>query len=199
MIVVYLQVDTLVISLIASEREVGWYAAADSIFGSLLFVPGVLLATTFPRMARIHHLNPGEMAGHLQQAFKTLLIFGVWIGLGTVVVSKSLVTTLFGPAFYGAAPVLAVFGIVAILGYQTILLGQFAVASGRASFVGYVVLGSALLSVPLDLVLVRWTGDRYGNGAIGAGLAYIVTESLQIVVEIAVLAPFSPAEQPPAG
>ena len=189
-VVVYLQVDTLVISLIASESEVGWYAAADAIFGSLFFVPGVLLAATFPRMARIHHLNPGEMAGHVAQAFNTLLIFGVWIGLGTVVVSKSLVRTLFGSDFAGAAPVLAVFGVVAILGYQTILLGQFAVASGRAKFVGYVVFGSAILSVPVDLVLVSWTRDRFDNGAIGGGLAYLVTEGLQMVVEIAVLAPF---------
>jgi len=69
MVVVYLQIDTLVISLIATEQEVGWYATADTIFGSLLFVPAVLLTAIFPRMARVHHERPEEMAGHVQQAF----------------------------------------------------------------------------------------------------------------------------------
>jgi O-antigen/teichoic acid export membrane protein len=189
MVVVYLQIDTLVISLIATEQEVGWYATADTIFGSLLFVPAVLLTAVFPRMARVHHERPEEMAGHVQQAFTTMLIFGVWIGLSTVVVSPSVTTALFGPSFHGTAAVLAVFGLVTILGYQTILLGQFAVATDRARFVGYLVLAASLLSVPLDLVLVRWTQHRYGNGAIGAALAYIVTEGLQVGVGVAVLAP----------
>lgn len=188
MIVVYLQLDTLVISLIASEQEVGWYTTADTIFGSLLFVPAVLLTAVFPRMARMHHEDPAEMRRRLEQSFRTILVIGVWIGLGTVVVSTSLTKTFFGPEFSGSAAVLAVFGLVAILGYQTILLGQYAVATERAKFVGYIVLLASVLTVPLDLVLVSWTRDRYDNGAIGAAMAYLFTEGIQVVLAIAVIA-----------
>jgi len=189
MMTVYLQIDTLVISLIATSKEVGWYATADSIFGSLLFVPAVLLTAMFPRVARLHHEKPDDVAPLLLQAFSTMLLIGVWIGLGTVVVSKSFTETLFGPEFRQSGAVLAIFGVVAILGHQTIVLASFAVASGRAKFIGTMLLVSTVASIPLDLVLVRWTHNRYGNGAIGAGLAYIVTEGIQIVVGIAVIAP----------
>jgi O-antigen/teichoic acid export membrane protein len=188
-VTIYLQIDTLVISLIATEQEVGWYATADTIFGSLLFVPAVLMSAVFPRMARIHNDRPEDLAEHVQQAFSTILVVGFWIGLGTVIVSPSLTALLFGPSFQGASPVLAIFGLVCILGYQTILLGQYAIASDRPRFVGIVVLGSAILTIPLDLVLVAWSHDRYGNGAIGAALAYLVTEGLQIAAGLIFLAP----------
>ena len=189
MVTIYLQVDTLVISLIATEREIGWYATADSIFGSLLFVPAVLLTAIFPRVARLHHEKPEDVPPLMLQAFSTMLLVGVWIGLGTVVVSRSFTQTLFGAEFSGSGAVLAVFGVVAILGHQTIVLASFAIASGRAKLVGTMLLVCTVASVPLDIVLVRWTHDRYGNGAIGAGLAYIVTEGIQIIVSIAVIAP----------
>lgn len=189
MVTIYLQVDTLVISLIASEREIGWYATADSIFGSLLFVPAVLLTAIFPRVARLHHEKPEDVPPLLLQAFSTMLLVGVWIGLGTVVVSRSFTQTLFGPAFSGSGPVLAIFGLVTILGHQTIVLASFAIASGKAKLVGTMLLVSTIASIPLDLVLVRWTRNSYGNGAIGAGLAYIVTEGIQIVMSIAFITP----------
>jgi hypothetical protein len=47
-----------------------------------------------------------------------------------------------------------------------------------------------VLSIPLDLVLVPWTHDRFDNGAIGGALAYVVTEALLIVAGVWKLAPW---------
>ncbi|MEO5723337.1 MAG: oligosaccharide flippase family protein [Ilumatobacteraceae bacterium] len=190
MVTIYLQVDTLVISVLVGERDLGWYSTADGIFGSLLFVPAVLMSAVFPSIAAMHDRTPTAVAGRLEQAFRSMLLFGVWIGLGTVLVSRSLTSLLFGAKFSGTSPVLATFGVVAILSFQTILLGQFAIATGRARFIGVLLLVSTVLSLPLDLLLIRWTERRYGNGAIGGALAYIVTELIQIVCGVIVLAPY---------
>jgi len=189
-VTLYLQIDTIVISLLVGEKELGWYSTADSIFASLYFVPTILMTTLFPRFARLHDAeSPTEAPALLEQAFRTLLLCGTWIGISTVVVSQSFTTFVFDHRFAGAGPVLAVFGIVMILGYQTILLGTYATTTGRARVWSILMFISIVASVPLDLVLVRWTSDRYNNGAIGGALAYIVTELLQIVAGIRWLAP----------
>ena len=189
-VTLYLQIDTIIISLLVGEKELGWYSTADSIFGSLFFVPTILMTTLFPRFARMHDDDSSDEApALLEQAFRTLLLCGTWIGISTVVVSQSFTTFVFDQRFAGAGPVLAVFGVVTILGYQTILLGTYAATTGRARVWSVLMFVSILASVPLDLVLVRWTSHRFHNGAIGGALAYIVTELVQVVAGIFWLAP----------
>jgi O-antigen/teichoic acid export membrane protein len=189
-VTLYLQVDTIIISLLVGEKELGWYSTADSIFGSLFFVPTILMTTLFPRFARMHDDDTSDQApALLEQAFRTLLLCGTWIGVSTVVVSQSFTTFVFDQRFAGAGPVLAVFGVVTILGYQTILLGTYAATTDRARVWSVLMFVSILASVPLDLVLVHWTSNRFQNGAIGGALAYIVTELVQVVAGILWLAP----------
>ncbi len=44
-----------------------------------------------------------------------------------------------------------------------------------------------LVSIPLDLVLVPWTQQTFGNGAIGGALAFVVTEFGMLVLGIYLL------------
>jgi hypothetical protein len=50
--------------------------------------------------------------------------------------------------------------------------------------------GSALATVPLDIVLVPWANDRFDNGAIGGALAYVVTEGVQFAIGIWLVTPY---------
>jgi O-antigen/teichoic acid export membrane protein len=188
-LVVYQQVDTVIISLLVGSAELGYYSTADTLFGSLLFVPTVVMTALFPSFARLNARTSNEGRDLLERIFRLLLVIGTWIGLGTLLVSKSFVALLFGPKFANTAPVLAVFGVVTILSYVSILFGTYAVTAGRATTWTTFMVISIVASIPLDLVLVRWTADRYGNGAIGGALAYVVTELFQVVAGIVVLAP----------
>src|SRR5699024_2546675 len=52
-VILYQQVDTLVMSFLVDERELGWYGVASMLFGTLLFVPTVLMTSLFPMAARL--------------------------------------------------------------------------------------------------------------------------------------------------
>lgn len=188
-LVLYHQIDTVVMAVLLEEEQVGWYAAADRLVASTLFIPTVLMTALFPVLARLHAESATSAANVLQDAFRTLLLFSLPVGVGTVILSAPLTRLLFGEAFDPAGPVLAVFGIVVMVMFLTILLGQFAVATGRERFY-FGLLGLATIAtVPLDLVLVPWTDRSFDNGAIGGALAYVVTEATILVVAVAVLAP----------
>jgi O-antigen/teichoic acid export membrane protein len=188
-LVLYLQVDTVVISLVATQQEIGWYAAADVIFGSLGFVPVILMTSLFPVLARVHGQDPGALGGLIRRSFGGMMLLAFPIALGTAVMAGPFTRLLYGPEFVEAGPVLAVFGIVLLLTYPTILLGRLATATGRQAFWGWLMLVAVAVSIPVDFVLVPWTSRTWGNGAIGGALAYIVTELLILVVAIWKLMP----------
>jgi O-antigen/teichoic acid export membrane protein len=187
--VIYQQIDTVVMSLLVDREAIGWYNAADTLFGSLLFVPVIVSTALFPAIAELHERSPHEVGAMLRRSFNTLLLAAVPIGLGTIVVAPSFVRFLYGPGFAESAPVLAVYGVVVILSSQTILLGRFALATDRVRFWSSLMVVVTVLSVPLDFVLVPWTDREFSNGAIGGALAYVVTETLLIAIGIWKLAP----------
>jgi len=187
--VIYQQIDTVVMSLLVDPEAIGWYNAADMLFGSLLFVPVIASTALFPAIAELHERSPHEVGTMLRRSFNTLLLAAVPIGIGTIVVAPSFVRFLYGPDFAESAPVLAVYGVVVILSSQTILLGRFALATDRVRFWSSLMVVVTVLSVPLDYVLVPWTDREFDNGAIGGALAYVVTETLLIVIGIWKVAP----------
>jgi O-antigen/teichoic acid export membrane protein len=187
--VVYAQIDIIVISLVATVDEAGWYAAAATLFGSLLFIPTTFTTSLFPALAQLHE-EGGEGLHHLlARSVRSILLLAVPMGVGTIVIAEPLATKLLGADFDGSGPVLAMFGVVLIIMFQTILFGRFAFAIGRHQMYIAAMFVAAVATIPLDLLLVPWTRDQFDNGAIGGALAYIITEGMLLVVSVWKLAP----------
>jgi O-antigen/teichoic acid export membrane protein len=187
--VVYHQMDVIVISLLATSQELGWYATADALFGSLFFIPTILMTALLPVVAEAHAKRPEELRPMLHRSFRTLMLLAVPVGLGTVIMAEPICVLLFGEAFRESGAVLAVLGVVTIFEFGNILLGQFAQATGRQKFFNVVMIVATVVSVPLDLVLVPWAHEALGNGAVGGALAFIVTEIMILSVAVWRLAP----------
>ncbi len=188
-IVIYQQVDTVVMSFLVDDRDIGWYSAADGLYGTLLFAPTILMTSLLPAFTREHTAGPAAARRLLEQAFDGVVLVAVPLGVSTIVCAWSGTRLLFGGRFDGAGPVLAVLGVVLAFSSLAIVLGSFATATGRQRVWNWLMLAAIIATVPLDLVLVPWTERRFGNGAIAGALSYVVTESTMVVVGIVVLAP----------
>lgn len=189
-LVLYQQIDLVVISWVAENEDLGWYGAADTLFGSLLFPVTGLLAAIFPTLGRLHATDPEGLRSLVTRTFSVLSLVAVPIGLGTTLVGPEFAPLLYGEDFRETGTVLAVLGPVIVFTFGTILFGGTALATDRGRIWVGVMLAAAALTVPLDIVLVPWANDRFDNGAIGGAVAYIVTESLQFVIGLVVIAPF---------
>ncbi|MEZ5296347.1 MAG: oligosaccharide flippase family protein, partial [Ilumatobacteraceae bacterium] len=181
-LILYQQVDTVVMSLLVGDEALGWYATADQLFGSLLFVPTILVTTLFPVFGRLHEQDPARLRHVISRAMASVLLLTVPIGLGAVAIGRPLARFLFGDEFDGAGQVLMVLGVVLIITSETILIGRYAIATRHQRLWNVVMVAAVLLTIPLDIVLVPWTDGRYSNGAIGGALAYVVTETLMLTV-----------------
>ncbi|MGH9135086.1 MAG: polysaccharide biosynthesis C-terminal domain-containing protein, partial [Ilumatobacteraceae bacterium] len=85
--------------------------------------------------------------------------------------------------------VFAVFGVVVMLTFFSILFGSYAVAIDRQGAWNVLIIGAIVVSILLDLVLVPWTDSAYDNGAIGGALAYVFTEGAMVAYGLWKLAP----------
>ncbi len=186
-LVAYAQMDIVIISLLVNEKTIGWYGAAGQLFSTLMFVPNVFMTAVFPTLARMFAQAPDALPRVMRKSFDWMLIIGVPIGLGLFVIADALVVMLFGPDFAQSGPILALMGIVLILTYQNMLLGQFLTSTDRQNKWTLIMALAMVVTIALDLVLVPWCRDTFGNGAIGGSLSFMLTEAAMVAYGIAML------------
>jgi O-antigen/teichoic acid export membrane protein len=189
-LVLYQQIDIIVISAVAENEDLGWYGAADVLFGSLLFPATVIMGAIFPTLGRLSKEDPEQLRDLVRRTFSILALLAVPIGLGTTLVGPDFAPMLYGEEFRPTGVSLAILGPVIVFTFGTILFGATALATGRGLFWAGVIFGAALLTIPLDVLLVPWANDRFENGAIGGALAYVVTEGYQFAVGLVFIVPF---------
>lgn len=175
-IVLYHQVDTVIISLLVDEETIGWYGAANRLYGTLLFLPNVFITALFPALNRAYAESHRISQKLAQKSLDLLILVSVPIGLGMMAIANPLVVLLFGPAFTNSGPVLAVRGILLILTYVNMLLGLLLISIDRQKPWAAVILACTFATIPLDLILIPWTENTFANGALGGSLSFAVTE-----------------------
>jgi len=124
------------------------------------------------------------------RTFTTTMVAAVPIGLGTMIVGPDLAPTLFGEEFRPSGEVPFALGPVIVCTFATVLFGTVALSTGRQRLWNTVMAVGAVLTIPLDLVLVPWADRHYGNGAIGGAMAYAVTESIMVAIGLWKVVPF---------
>ncbi len=186
-LVVYQQVDAIIISMLVNDTTLGWYSAADKLFGTFLFVPTVFMTAVFPTLSRMHQNEPDALPKLMRQSFNLLLLLSIPIGLGVIAIANPLMVLLFGAEFTQSGPVMAVLGLVLIFTYQNMLLGQFIISIDRQNAWTIVMVIATLATIPLDLLLVPFCVGQFGNGAIGGALAFVFTELGMVAAGLAML------------
>ena len=182
---IYVTVDIVIISLvIRQEQIIGWYSVVDQLFGTLLFVVTIFVKAIFPVLSRMYTNDRNALPKMMQSSFNMLLLIGVPIGFGLLVVAPNLVTLLFGEDFVNSAPILAIYGIVIIFTYQNTLLGQFLISTDRQSFVTRIMIAASVIILAIELFLIPWTQNVFGNGGIGVAMAFVMTECFILVASV---------------
>ena len=186
-IAVYVQIDQIFIATMVDTRTVGWYSTATNLFGTSMFLPVAIGTTLLPVLSRSYTTSQHQLQHIARRSFDLMFLISVPIGFGIIVIANPLVIMLYGSEFAQSGPVLAVLGSVLIFMYLNTLLGQLLISTDRTSKWNLVMTGGVLLTLPLDLVLVPWTRDTYGNGALGGTIAFLFTEFWMVVGAILLL------------
>lgn len=186
-LVVYLQIDVIIISFLVNEQAIGWYGAADRLFGTLLFIPTAFMMAVFPVFSRLFVEDTNPLNKLMAKSFDTLLLFGVPIGLGVAMIANPVVILLFGEPFANSGPILAILGIALIFMYQNILLGQFLISIDRQNAWTIVMAIATVATILLDIVVIPWCQSVFSNGAMGGAITYVIVELFMVTAGIILL------------
>ena len=103
----YFKGDVVILKAFAGNAEVGAYSAAYKIFEGLMIVPSVVLAATFPPLARAKG-DPERQRRWEVALVALLLALGTAVALGVYFTSDRAVALIYGAGFVRAAPSLRV-------------------------------------------------------------------------------------------
>ena len=186
-IIIYGQIDSIVISLLINERGVGLYSVTDRLVGTFLFVPTIFISAIFPALSRMFVGESASFTRLTRKSFDLMMLIAVPVGLGVFLIANPLVVLLFGADFADSGPILALRGIVTIFSYLNMLVGLLLISVDRQK-AWTIVLGAATVaSIFLDWIFVPWAQQTFNNGAMGGAFSYLITETLMTVAGLVLL------------
>jgi O-antigen/teichoic acid export membrane protein len=181
-LVVYGQVDSVLLSYLTNYAVVGWYVAAYRVVTVPIFVPTVLMTVAFPALSAAAG-DPARFNGILRRAVQVVLLATMPMALGIVLLPDRIVQALHWSAPFqnSILPIMLLapsFPLIAV----DMMVGTALGALDRQRQWAMTAVAAAVLNPSLNLILIPYTQHRFGNGAIGASVVTTTTELFMMVV-----------------
>ncbi len=168
---VYVYTAQILTSLVASEHQSGLFAAPFRIFIVTVGVPGLLVGSALPMLARAARDDRERLAYALQRTFEVSLILGVAAVLATVSGAGFIISVVAGPRFALSAGVLQILGVAMLASFLTAGWGFGLISLKR--YRGLLLANGAALLMSTVLTLLLASSD----GAHGAAIATVCGEA----------------------
>ena len=166
---IYTRIDVVMLQALSTPEQTGFFAASARLSQLWAFVPMVIVNAAFPLLARTRASGDIHAYAEQQSSLFTLLgASGLAIALPVSLCASWLAPLLFGVAYRATAPMLALQAWIALCYFLRTGLDRYLVTERLTRFNLMLHLGTALLNVALNLVLIPRMG---GLGAAWASLA----------------------------
>ena len=106
--VIYVQLDVVIVSLLADSNEVGYFATASRTIQMLLMVSALAVGAALPIFARAARDDRERLAYALGRVFEVSLLLGVGISLLVGIGAPVAIRLVAGPEFAPASQLLAI-------------------------------------------------------------------------------------------
>ena len=161
---VYFRVSILLVSLLASATELGYFSASYRIIEVLTAVPALLVGSALPIIARASHDDHDRLGYALNRVFEVSLVLGAWVAVSIAVGAPLAIAIVGGPKFEAAAPVLAVQGVALGAMFVSLVWSNGLLGLGLYRKILWIAVGGLLFTAALVAALIQI------DGAVGAAI-----------------------------
>lgn len=145
---IYLKMDSIILSLTRSQAEVGLYGATYRVVDILTMLPAVFMGIALPVLTNYFVENKKEdLFDLLQKAFDALIVFAVPIVLGTMVIARPVMEFVAGSEFAVSGDILKVMILASGAIFVTTLSGYAVVAINKQKKMMWGYLTAAILTM----------------------------------------------------
>jgi O-antigen/teichoic acid export membrane protein len=172
----YSYIDTVILGVMRTDAETGWYAAAYRVYEGLTYAPSILAAVLTPRLSYLFIHDRTAHRGMLARALGASVLLGIVLGGVTMVVARPLVVALFGAAYAAAAAPLQILAGGALFVFGTWILHAAAISTNLDRRLIVTTIAGLCTNVILNVVWIpRW-------GVSGAAWATVAAEAVTVIL-----------------
>lgn len=172
---IYARIDQVMLKHLIDSSAVGLYDAAVRIAEVWLFVPGIIASSLFPAILNAKKTSIYEYKKRL--IFLTILLIIIAFivaGLSTII-SKTLIILLYGPDFLASAAIFSIYIWSGIFVSISVVLHYFLLAENKRKLIFLSSLGTMILNVCLNIILIPTLGIT------GAAWATLISYAILIL------------------
>ncbi len=169
-ITIYSYTDTVMLSFMRTDAEVGWYNAAHKIYEGLIIFPFIICVILYPRLSQLFVVNKKAHSLLFARAAKYMFISSLPLLICGVILSGNIVNILFGEQFQNSVVALQILFLGVVFVFQIRLFQIILNSIDKQKVVMYVGLIGLIVNVFLNLLLI----PRYGFT--GAAVTTIISE-----------------------
>ena len=186
-LLVYGQVDAVLLSFLTQDAVVGWYSAAYRIVTIPLFLPTIIMTVIFPALASAS-ANASQFSSIARRAIHVVLLPSIPMVLGIILLSDKLISFMGYPeAFtHSIAPMMLLAPHIVLVGVNMVVGTVLQTRDRQRSWATAGVF-AAILNPLLNFPAITFTQAQFGNGAIGASVVTTLTEMFMLAAGLFLL------------
>lgn len=174
--IVYLNADTIMLSLIKGDAHVGWYNAGYKLMGVLRMIFSLFVVALFPVMANSYKSSKESLEKILKKAMQYSLLLVLPIGIAGVILSDRIIMLIWGEVFSQAVLSFQILIWAGILCLFAMMGGHCLIAIDKPKISTYITAVAMITNIILNLLLI----PKFSH--IGASISITVTEFMVAVI-----------------
>jgi O-antigen/teichoic acid export membrane protein len=190
---IYFRAALIVLEIVSTPQETGWFSAPFRITEVLLAVPNLVVGTAFPIFARAARDDHSRLAYGLGRVFQASVSLGVFALVGLVLGAPFVIDVVAGAGFGPSVDVLRVQAVALTLSFVATPLA-YAMLSLRMHG-AILVLSATALAVNVTAVAILGSAE----GAMGAAVGTVIAEVAGLAVAWVLIRRRSPTVAPGIG
>ena len=153
-ITLYLYVTAALLKYIDGNVAAGHYNAALKIITILTVIPTSLVPVVYPFFAELFRKDERKLQGVLQTSVRYMFAISIPLSLGTILVAKELIVTLYTREFLASVVPLQILIVSSLFGYGNYILYTFFAAVNRQRFGMYITIPMGLMVAVANYLLI---------------------------------------------
>jgi O-antigen/teichoic acid export membrane protein len=187
----YFRVSILLVSVLSTAVQLGYFSASFRVIEVLAVVPALLTSSAFPIFARAAHDDHERLGYALGRVFEVALIVGAWVAVSIAVAAPLAIAVIGGAKFKGAVPVLSIQGVALGAMFVSLVWANAMLSLGQYRQILVISVAALVLNGLLVAALVE------ADGARGAAIATTIAEIAAVIMQVVAVVRGRPALRPP--
>ena len=168
--IIYLKIDTVMLSVMKGDAVVGWYSAAFTVLLTMQFIPSIFSYAVFPSMSKFFVSSKDALKTTLEKSSKYLFIIGLPVTIGIILLAGKIVLIIYGNKFTNSIIALQILSLYLPLRFVNFAMYPTLYSVNRQMSAALSVTISAVANVVLNLLLIPVLSFA------GAAIATVLTE-----------------------